>query len=45
MRTSDCVQKVRRLRRWCTCFPKNHLAQVGMLVSFLEQIGRDVEVK
>ena len=45
MRNSDCIQKVCRLRRWGTCFPKTHLAPVGMLVSFLEQIRRDVEVK
>ena len=44
-RNRDSIQKASRPRGWCTRVLKNHLAQVWMLVSLIDQKGGGEEVK
>lgn len=45
VRNNDFIRKASRLRRWWTSVPNNHLAQVWMLLAFIEQRGGGEEIK
>jgi len=45
VRNNDFIRKASRLRRWWTSVPDNHLAQVWVLLAFIEQRGGGEEIK